>query len=127
MKNRLIATCVLLAALCPALATAADESCATLVGAGHSESPQGFQLRDGEPVDFVSATKTVHGKLLVFSNGDMFRVYWQPDDRPQKYVLANADTNAVRLVESAPQGSPAPNGGPGVTMPPQHVLSCPAL
>jgi len=126
VKNRLIATCALLAGLCPAVA-AADQSCATLVGASHSTSPQGFQLHDGEPVDFVSGTKTVHGKLRVFSNGDMFRVYWQPDGRPDIYVLGNADTNAVRLVESTPQGSPAPNGGPGVTMPPQQVLSCPAL
>jgi hypothetical protein len=127
VKNRQIATCALLAALCPAAAAAADENCATLVGATDSASPQGFQLRDGESVDFVSGAKTVHGRLLVFSDGDVFRAYWQPANRPEKYVLANAGTNAVRLVASAPQGSPAPNGNPGTTMPPQRVLSCPAL
>jgi hypothetical protein len=127
VKNRLIATCALLAALCPMAATAADESCATLVGATDSAAPQGFQLRDGEPVDFVSGAKTIHGKLLVFSDGDVLRAYWQPVDSPEKYVLANAGADAIRLVASAPQGSPAPNGGPGTRMPPQRVLSCPAL
>ncbi|MFT4065872.1 MAG: hypothetical protein QM685_14035 [Paraburkholderia sp.] len=117
----------MLAALHAAAATAADDSCATLVGATNSASPQGFQLRDGEPVDFVSGTKTVHGKLLVFSDGDVFRAYWQPANSPEKYVLANAGTNAVRLVASAPQGTPAPNGNPGTAMPPQRVLSCPSL
>lgn len=126
MKFRHIATCALLAEMsCAALATD-NNACATLVGTTHSTSPQGFQLRDGEPVDLVSGARTVHGKLLVFSDSGVFRAYWQPDNSPEKYVLANAGVNAVRLVSTLPQGSPAQNGQPGTSMEPQRVLSCPA-
>jgi hypothetical protein len=127
MKIRHFATWALLAALCSAATAADDHACASLVGAANSNSSQGFSLRDGEPVDFVGDGKTVHGKLLVFRDGDVFRAYWQPDESPEKYVLANAGTDAVRLVSSAPRGTPAPGGKPGTAMPPQRVLSCPAL
>ncbi|MBB5417922.1 hypothetical protein HDG42_003969 [Paraburkholderia sp. JPY171] len=110
-----------------AAAAAGDNACATLVGATNSSAAQGFSLRDGEPVDFVGGAKTVHGKLLVFSDGDVLRAYWQPDDSPEKYVLANAGADAVRLVSSAPRGTPAPAGQPGTPMQPQRVLSCPNL
>ena len=118
---------MLLAAVCSAAAAADDSACATLVGAANSSAAQGFSLRNGEPVDLVGGAKTVHGKLLVFHDGDVFRAYWQPDGSPEKYVLANAGTDAVRLVSSAPQGTPAPGGQPGTAMHPQWVLSCPML
>ncbi|WP_233853228.1 hypothetical protein [Paraburkholderia sp. HD33-4] len=127
MRIRHFATCVLLTALSSGAAAADDNACATLVGASNSSAAQNFSLRDGEPVDFVGAGKTVHGKLLLFTDGDVFRAYWQPDDRPEKYVLANAGADAVRLVASAPRGTPAPAGQPGTAMRPQRVLSCPIL
>jgi hypothetical protein len=40
-------------------------------------------MRDGEPVDLVSGAKVVHGRLLVFSDGAVFRAYWQPDNSPK--------------------------------------------
>jgi hypothetical protein len=132
LKFRRLATrAALLAALSAVALTAfADEiaACATLFGAtSGSTSPGGFQMRDGEPVNLVSGAKVVHGRLLVFSDGPVFRAYWQPDHSPEKYVLANAGVNTVRLVSTAPQGTPAANGEPGTAVPPQRVLSCPAL
>lgn len=131
MKFRRLAIYGLLAAMSAIpLAALADDAagCATLVGAtSNSASPQGFQLRDGEPVDLVSGTKAVHGKLLMFSDGAVYRAYWQADNSPEKYVLANAGTNTVRLVSTPPQGTPARSGEPGTAVPPQRVLSCPAL
>ncbi|ASW01277.1 hypothetical protein [Paraburkholderia aromaticivorans] len=127
MKFRHIATCALLAATSCATLAADDTACATLVGAAHSGPPQSFQVRDGEPVDLVSGAATVHGKLLVFGDSGVFRVYWQPENSPEKYVLANAGVNAVRLISTPPQGTPAQNGQPGTAREPQRVLSCPAL
>ncbi|CAB3684082.1 hypothetical protein [Paraburkholderia rhynchosiae] len=127
MKFRHIATGALLAALFCATAEADETACATLVGATDSATPQGFQVRDGEPVDLVSGAKTVHGKLLVFGENGVFRAYWQPGGSAEKYVLANAGDNAVRLVSTPPQGSPATHGEPGTTLGPQRVLSCPKL
>jgi ABC-type amino acid transport substrate-binding protein len=87
MKFCRLATKALLAALSamPLTALADDNaSCATLVCAtSGSTSPQGFQMRDGEPVDLVSGAKVVHGRLLVFSDGAVFRAYWQPDNSPK--------------------------------------------
>jgi hypothetical protein len=127
---RLATKTALLAALSAMSLTAlADDnaSCATLVCAtSGSTSPQGFQMRDGEPVDLVSGAKVVHGRLLVFSDDAVFRAYWQPDNSPEKYVLANAGVNTVRLVSTPPRGTPARNGEPGTAVPPQRVLSCPA-
>ncbi|MGF6662071.1 hypothetical protein QF000_003716 [Paraburkholderia atlantica] len=127
MRIRHFATRALLTVMSSAAAAAGDNACATLVGATNSSAAQGFSLRDGEPVDFVGGAKTVHGKLLVFSDGDVLRAYWQPDDSPEKYVLANAGADEVRLVSSAPRGTPAPAGQPGTPMQPQRVLSCPNL
>jgi hypothetical protein len=131
MKFRHIATCALLGSLLGAMSgrAFADDAnaCATLVGTASSGSPQGFQLRDGEPVDLVGGGKTVHGKLLVFGDSGVFRAYWQPDNSPEKYVLANAGADAVRLVSTPLQGTPARNGEPGTPLAPQRVLSCPAL
>src|SRR5580692_3904975 len=109
MKFRHIATAVVLGSLLgamPCVAAAQDSNaCATLVGAASSGTPQGFQVRDGEPVDLVSGGKTVHGKLLVFGDHGVFRAYWQPENSAEKYVLANAGTDMVRLVSTPPQGS----------------------
>jgi hypothetical protein len=127
MKFRHIATCVLLGALSCAAMADEQTGCATLVGAASSASPQGFQVRDGEPVDLVRGGPTVHGKLLVFSDGSVFHAYWQPENSQEKYVLANAGPDTVRLVSTPPQGTPARNGEPGTHLAPQRVLSCPAL
>ncbi|APA88536.1 hypothetical protein BJG93_24640 [Paraburkholderia sprentiae WSM5005] len=127
MRIRHFATWALLALLWSAAAAADDNVCATLVGAANPGAAQGFALRDGEPVDFIRGGRTVHGKLLVFSDGDVYRAYWQPDNSPEKYVLANAGADAVRLVSSAPRGTPAPAGQPGTALRPQRVLSCPML
>ncbi|MFC6308632.1 hypothetical protein [Paraburkholderia dipogonis] len=127
MKFRHIATYALLAATSCGAFAADENSCATLVGTANSPAPQSFQIRDGEPVDLVSGARTVHGKLLVFGDGGVFRAYWQPDNSPEKYVLANAGVNSVRLVSTPPQGTPAQNGQPGTALAPQRVLSCPAL
>jgi hypothetical protein len=98
--------------------------CGKLVG---SSAAGGFALRNGEPVDFVSGGQATHGKLLVFTDGAVFRAYWQPEGSEEKYVLANAGPDSVRLVSTPPQGTPVPNGGPGVTPQPLLVLSCPKL
>ncbi|PRX36862.1 hypothetical protein B0G75_1011051 [Paraburkholderia sp. BL18I3N2] len=127
MKFRHIATCALLAVTSCAALAADEKSCATLVGTANSPAPQSFQIRDGEPVDLVSGAATVHGKLLVFADGGVFRAYWQPENSAEKYVLADAGANSVRLVSTPPQGTPAQNGQPGTTLAPQRVLSCPAL
>jgi hypothetical protein len=127
MKFRHIATAALLGALSCAASAADENGCATLVGATTSASPQGFQMRDGELVDLVSGTKTVHGKLQIFSDSGAFRAYWQPVNSPEKYVLANAGENTIRLVSTPTQGTPATNGEPGTAVPPQRVLSCPTL
>ncbi|RDK00313.1 hypothetical protein [Paraburkholderia lacunae] len=127
MKFREIATWALLAASSCALAATDDGACATLVGTANSAMPPSFQLRDGEPVDLVGGTKTVHGRLLVFADGGTYRAYWQPENSAEKYVLANAGLNSVRLISAPTQGTPAKNGEPGTTLAPQRVLSCPAL
>lgn len=125
MRFRQIATCALLAATSCATLAADEKACATLVGTANSTPSQSFRVRDGEPVDLVSGAKTVHGKLLVFGDESVFRAYWQPENSPEKYVLANAGVDTVRLVSAPPQGTPAQNGQPGTTLAPQHVLSCP--
>jgi hypothetical protein len=102
--------------------------CGKLVGphaAGGTDA--GFALRDGEAVDFMSGAQTTHGKLLVFTEGPLFHAYWQPQDSEEKYALANAGPNSVRLVSTPPQGVRASDGKPGGAMPPLQVLSCPKL
>jgi hypothetical protein len=66
-------------------------------------------------------------ELLVFRDGSLFRAYWQPQDGEEKYALANAGPNSVRLISTPPQGMPARDGKPGVMTPPLLVLSCPKL
>ena len=103
--------------------------CGKLVGqsADASGASGGFDLRDGEAVDFLSGGQTTHGRLLVFRDGSLFRAYWQPQGSEEKYALANAGPNSVRLISTPPQGLPARDGKPGVMMQPLLVLSCPKL
>jgi hypothetical protein len=127
MNFRHIATCALVGALSCTIVSAEENSCATLVGTTNSTSLQPFRVRDGEPVDLISGAKTVHGKLLVFGENGVFRAYWQAENGAEKYVLASAGDNAVRLISTPPQGSPAAQGEPGTTLGPLQVLSCPKL
>jgi hypothetical protein len=127
MNFRLIATCALVGALSCTTASADENACATLAGTTNSTALQAFRVRDGEPVDLLSGAKTVHGKLLVFGENGVFRAYWQPENSAEKYVLANAGDNAVRLISTPLQGSPAAQGEPGTTLGPLRVLSCPKL
>jgi len=118
-----------------AIAASGDASCGVLSGAGAAAASgvsgvpatSGFALRDGEPVDFIAGGKTVRGTLHVLKDGGVYRAYWQPQGRPERYVLANAGTDAVRLIATPAQGTPAADGMPGTTLNPQQVLSCPAL
>jgi hypothetical protein len=118
---------VFLLASSVAVAATGEGECAQLVGTANSSTQGGFQLRNGEPVDLVSAGRTVHGTLLVFREGDVYHAYWQPEGRPETYVLAGADMNSVRLISTPTQGVPADSGAPGTTLAPQHVLSCPTF
>ncbi|CAH2797088.1 MAG: FIG00459611: hypothetical protein [uncultured Paraburkholderia sp.] len=127
MKFRHIATGVLLGTLFCTSVFADENGCATFARAGTASIPQPFQVRDGEAVDLISGAKTVHGKLLVFGENGVFHAYWQAENSAEKYVLANAGENAVRLVSTPPQGSPAKHGEPGTTLGPLRVLSCPTL
>ncbi|MGT2474472.1 hypothetical protein [Paraburkholderia terrae] len=119
-----------------AIAATGDASCGVLAAAGGGagasgassvSAASGFALRDGEPVDFISGGKTVPGTLHVLKEGGIYRAYWQPQGRPERYVLANAGTDAVRLIATPAQGTPATDGMPGTTLNPQQVLSCPTL
>ena len=127
MKIRQIAAAVLLAGTGCVTAHADESGCATLSAPTESGTPRSFQVRGGEPVDLLGNAKTVHGKLLVYSDNGLFRAYWQANDGTEKYVLANAGDNAVRLVSTPPQGQPAEQGKPGTTLGPLRVLSCPSL
>ena len=117
------------------IAATGDASCGVLSGAGGAPASaasgvpvgSGFALRDGEPVDFIAGGRTVHGTLRVLTDGGVYRAYWQPQGRPERYVLATAGADAVRLIASPPQGTPAADGMPGTSLNPQQVLSCPAL
>ncbi|MFM0049551.1 hypothetical protein [Caballeronia grimmiae] len=111
---------------CAALAACAhvhaeDRACGVLQGA----SGDVLSLREGERADLIQGGKAVHGALHVYADGAVYRVYWQPDGSAEQYVLANAGENSVRLVSTPPRGSKV-DAGPG-TLPPQQVLSCPAL
>ncbi|ACC72592.1 hypothetical protein PPMP20_26480 [Paraburkholderia phymatum] len=118
-----------------AVAATGDASCGVLAGGGAADGTgasgvpvaSGFALRDGEPVDFIAGGKIVRGTLHVLTDDGIYRAYWQPQGRPERYVLANAGADAVRLIATPAQGSPAASGMPGTTLNPQQVLSCPAF
>jgi hypothetical protein len=128
MKLKTMAPLAALLLSTAALAADGGEACGRLVGANGAGQPSGgFRLRGGEPVDFVSAGKTVHGVLQVFVDGSVYRAYWQPDGGHELYVLANAAANSTRLISTPPQGQPAGAGQPGTVFAPLDVLSCPTL
>ncbi|SDC57445.1 hypothetical protein [Paraburkholderia lycopersici] len=133
MKTALVlglSSCSALAFLTIQPACAADSApdetppCGRLVGAN---AAGGFALRSGEAVDFVSAGEATHGMLRVFSDGPVYRAYWQPQGSEEKYALANAGPGSVRLVSTRPRGAPAGEGQPGIMTAPLQVLSCPKL
>jgi hypothetical protein len=114
------------AAFCAALlacahAHAGQPACGVLQGA----SGNALTLQEGARADLVQGDKAVHGALHIYRDDAVYRVYWQPDGSAEQYVLANAGENSVRLVSTPPRGSKV-DAGPG-TLPPQQVLSCPAL
>jgi len=139
MKLRTLAPLALWTVAQLSIAASGDASCGVLSGANGNgggsggsgassvSPPAGFALRDGEAVDFVAGGKVVPGTLHVTTDGGIYRAYWQPQGKPERYVLANAGTDAVRLIATPVQGTPATNGMPGTTLNPQQVLSCPAL
>ncbi|WP_248324591.1 MULTISPECIES: hypothetical protein [unclassified Caballeronia] len=118
------------AAFCAALlasahAHAGQPACGVLQGA----SGNALTLQEGARADLVQGDKAVHGALHIYRDDAVYRVYWQPDGSAEQYVLANAGEsageNSVRLISTPPRGSKV-DAGPG-TLPPQQVLSCPAL
>ncbi|WP_250536243.1 hypothetical protein [Caballeronia sp. AZ10_KS36] len=112
----------LCAALFACAQVRADEpACGVLQGA----SGNALALQEGARADLVQGDKTVHGALHIYRDDAVYRVYWQPDGSAEKYVLANAGENSVRLVSTPPRGAKV-DAGPG-TLPQQQVLSCPAL
>ncbi|CAB3756818.1 hypothetical protein [Paraburkholderia humisilvae] len=122
----------------PLATMAAGEACGMLLGAGAdpanvanvasgSSAASGFHVREGESVNLVTAGKTTPGTLHVYADNGAYRLYWQPDGQVERYVLANAGANAVRLIAMPTQGVPAGNGEPGTLLAPQQVLSCPML
>jgi hypothetical protein len=121
MKHGLFTTALFSLMVFAAAASAAEPACGTLAGPAG-----GFQLRSGEPVSFSSGGKTVPGALHIFREGDVFRVYWQPNGSPDQYSLANAGNQSIRLIATPPQGTPA-SAVPDTTLPPQQVLSCPSF
>ena len=136
MTFRTIAPLALWAVAQLSMAATGDSTCGVLSGVGAASAPDavsapaavsGFAVRDGEPVDLIAGGKAVHGRLHVLTDGGVYRAYWQPDGRAERYVLANAGTDAVRLIATPVQGTPAAGGLPGTTLGPQQVLSCPLL
>ncbi|WP_250469173.1 hypothetical protein [Caballeronia sp. GAFFF2] len=122
MNIRVISLCAMALMLRAVAASSAEAApCGTLEGAAGSS----FALREGESVNLKRGDETIHGALHVYRDDAVYRVYWQPDGRPEQYVLSNAGENSVRLVATPPRGSKV-DAGPG-TLPSQSVLSCPAL
>ncbi|SAL45689.1 hypothetical protein AWB71_02457 [Caballeronia peredens] len=105
-------------------ARADDAACGTLESATGGQGAM-FALREGESVNFWRGGAVKHGALHVYKDGEVYRVYWQPEGSGEQYVLANAGDNSVRLVATPPHGTKV-DAGPG-SLPQQKVLSCPAL
>jgi hypothetical protein len=136
MKLRTLAPLALWAVVQLSVAATGDGACGMLAGANGENgadsasgaaAASGFALRDGERVDFIAGGKAVPGTLHVTSDGGAYRAYWQPQDKPERYVLANAGTDTVRLIATPMRGTPATDGSPGTTLNAQRVVSCPAL
>jgi hypothetical protein len=121
MKQRLFLSIVATLVLASAGARADEAGCGTLEDANGTD----IALREGESVNFNHNGTLTHGVLHVYKDGEMYRVYWQPIGSAEQYVLAFDDNHTVRLISNPPHGEKV-DAGPGV-LPPQRVLSCPAL
>ena len=115
--------------LCAALvvcahASAADVVCGTLESATNGQNGM-ITLREGESVNFWRGGKVRHGALHIYKDGEIYRVYWQPEGSGDVYVLANEGTDSVRLILTPTRGTKV-DTGPG-SLPPQKVLSCPEM
>jgi hypothetical protein len=107
-----------------AQARADDVVCGTLESATGGQDSM-ITLREGESVNFWRNGNVRHGALHVYKEGEVYRVYWQPEGSGDVYVLANEGINSVRLILTPTRGTKV-DTGPG-SLPPQKVLSCPAL
>jgi hypothetical protein len=100
MNRKTMFLCAAALAVCTH-ARADDAVCGTLESATNGQDGI-IALREGESVNF-----------------------WQPEGSGDIYVLANEGTSAVRLILTPPRGTKV-DTGPG-SLPPQKVLSCPAM
>ncbi|CAL8478869.1 hypothetical protein CBA19CS22_17325 [Caballeronia novacaledonica] len=105
-------------------AHADDAVCGTLESATNGQDGM-IALREGESVNFWRGGAVRHGALHVYKDGEVYRVYWQPEGSGDLYVLANESATSARLILTPPRGTKV-DTGPG-SLPPQKVLSCPAL
>ena len=105
-------------------ARADDHVCGTLESATNGQEGM-ITLREGESVNFWRGGAVRHGALHVYKDGEVYRVYWQPEGSGDLYVLANENETSVRLILTPPRGTKVETG-PG-SLPMQKVLSCPDL
>lgn len=105
-------------------AHADDAVCGTLESATNGQDGM-IALREGESVNFWRGGTVRHGALHVYKDGEVYRVYWQPEGSGNVYVLANEGTASVRLILTPTRGTKVETG-PG-SLPKQNVLSCPDL
>jgi len=101
-----------------------DAICGTLESATNGQDGM-IAMREGESVNFWRGGTVRHGALHVYKDGEVYRVYWQPEGSGDLYVLANESATSARLILTPPRGTKV-DTGPG-SLPPQKVLSCPAL
>ena len=123
MNRGSIILCAAALAVCTHV-RAADAVCGTLESATNGQDGM-FALREGESVNFWRGGVVRHGALHVYKEGEVFRVYWQPEGSGDVYVLANEGTTSVRLILTPVRGTKVETG-PG-SLPRQNVLSCPDL
>ncbi|EKS69536.1 MULTISPECIES: hypothetical protein [Caballeronia] len=123
MNRKTMFLCAAALAVCTH-ARADDAVCGTLESATNGQDGM-IALREGESVNFWRGGAVRHGALHVYKDGEVYRVYWQPEGSGDIYVLANEGTSAVRLILTPPRGTKV-DTGPG-SLPPQKVLSCPAM
>lgn len=105
-------------------ARADDVVCGTLESATGGQDSM-ITLREGESVNFWRGGTVRHGALHVYKDGEVYRVYWQPEGSGDVYVLANEGIDSVRLILTPTRGTKV-DAVPG-SLPPQKVLSCPAF
>jgi hypothetical protein len=119
MNRKTMFLCAAALAVCTH-ARADDAVCGTLESATNGQDGM-IALREGESVNFWRGGAVRHGALHVYKDGEVYRVYWQPEGSGDIYE----GTSAVRLILTPPRGTKV-DTGPG-SLPPQKVLSCPAM